>query len=150
MRYTYKIAVPIITITLTLISCNWANNDNILGKYIRSIDSSHHYSELILEHDHKYKFLSSSCFYLNKDSGTFIVNNDTIIFHSFDTNREERIKTNPSIQKSLTGEHFIIQKDKLIYIRRIKDHRHVLKNDNFNNSLNMLIDSLYWIKEVKI
>lgn len=116
---------------------------------MRKIDSSHLYSELILNHDQKYKFLASSCFYLNKDSGTFIVDNDTIIFQSFDTEREEKIKKNPSIQKSLSGEHFIIQKDKLIYIRRIKEHRHLLKNDNLNNSYNMSIDTLYWIKEVK-
>lgn len=130
-------------------NCKSKINEQLIGKYVRKIDSSHLYSELILNHDQKYKFLASSCFYLNKDSGTFIVDNDTIIFQSFDTEREEKIKKNLSIQKSLSGEHFIIQKDKLIYIRRIKGHRHLLKNDNLNNSHNMSIDTLYWIKEVK-
>jgi len=148
MKFTVQIFM--ILIVFSGLACTNSKDKRLFGKYVYSIDSGLLYSELILSSGNKYIFHSSSCLSSNSDTGSIFINEDTITFKSQNIERDKKSKQRTNSSRTLTGEKFIYQRDKLMYIRVDKYPRLRAVKDKpiFDTIIN--IDTLYWIKEIKI
>jgi len=141
-----KTILHLTILIIAFLACSNASDQNeFYGTYIRSVDSGLLYSKFIIYPENKYNFYSSSCFYSNEDSGSFVHKEDTLYFTSFDTKRDEEIKkTKDKNNRTLTGEKFVLKYNKLIYFRTEISH-------TSNPYIKPIIyrDTLYWIKDSK-
>lgn len=93
------------------------------------------FSKITFYPQNTYSFRWSSCLNSNRDSGSFVLDKDTIYFTSCNKERDKSdAEKHRHYNKTLTGEKLIYQRDKIAYI-------HNRPNDSIVN------DTIYWKKD---
>ena len=103
-------------LAIILTSCNSRYDKQFYGTY-ENVDSTRFvWSGITFYENNNYAFYSSTCFDFVRDSGNFILTNNTISFHSFNL---PLVDTNVSPIKSLSKVNFLYQSGKILYIRHV-------------------------------